>query len=371
MQISIIGAGISGLVLGRCLLQRGIRAVLFEKSRQSQNRNSYGITLHANSYRPLLKILELDESAFRKRVAVDAGVGGEGRVDEAGSVRANRNRFESLLAEGLDVRWERDVSGVDVGPGDGGVQVKFSDGEKENPEIVVGADGPHSQVRKSILPDVDFKILPFAVYNGKRRLKDEETRRKFAAGGNVFEQKVDDAIFQVSVNDNSPEEVSISYVYSRPAKDGEDALFKPKRSTSDAKAIPDELFEEVDRLKSHLDEPLATIFNTQDMRNDRLLNWLMRTIKIDSERLKDSASKGIVLMGDAIHAEPILGGYGANEAIEDGIKLAEILASGQKDGLREFYEVREGAWNKGVEGSEVRIREMHRKGSAGRPGSNI
>ena len=81
--ISIVGAGIGGLTLGRCLLQRGIRAVLYEKA-SSSSRHTYAITLQPSSYRPLLKVLNVDEATFKARVAVDAGIGGSGNINSEG-----------------------------------------------------------------------------------------------------------------------------------------------------------------------------------------------------------------------------------------------------------------------------------------------
>jgi 2-polyprenyl-6-methoxyphenol hydroxylase-like FAD-dependent oxidoreductase len=75
--ISIIGAGLGGLTLGRCLQKRGIAAILYERL-DSPPRYSYGITLHASAYTPLLKALDVDEMDFKSRVAVDASSGGRG-----------------------------------------------------------------------------------------------------------------------------------------------------------------------------------------------------------------------------------------------------------------------------------------------------
>jgi tyrosinase len=74
-SIAIIGAGIGGLTLGWCFLQRGIPAVLYERTAVPYSHN-YGITLHEHAYRPLQETLEVDKQAFKSRLAVDAAVGG-------------------------------------------------------------------------------------------------------------------------------------------------------------------------------------------------------------------------------------------------------------------------------------------------------
>lgn len=376
-SITIIGGGIAGLALGRCLLQRGIKAQILEKARNSTRRNDYGITLFAKRYRPLIEVLGIDEGSFRKRVAVDRGEGkvSAGAEDEE-SLRVNRNRFEALLAEGLDVRWEVEVVGIE-GTGEGGnASVELGDGEKITSEVVVGADGPHSVLRKTIASDAEFKILPYASYNGKRRIALKDWEDRFAAAfknGNVLEKRITSSgiLLQISINDrgassNEEESVSISYTFSRPAKQQrgqEDALYRPERRKEAAKETPEELFAEIAALEGDLQEPFKTVFSAEATRKDRLLNWLMRSILVDSKALDKATSKGLVILGDAAHAEPILGGLGANEAIEDSMVLAELLTGndGAEGALKNFYAARVGEWEKSVRESEVRIANVHGK----------
>lgn len=317
-QVSIIGAGISGLVLGRCLLQRGVPTVLFEKARSSPRRNDYGITLHSSTYGPLLKVLDLDEKTFRQRVAVDSAIDGLGSLGskERSSFKANRSRFEQLLSEGLDVRWEHEFEKVESSSanGKGSQTVYFKDGKKQGSSVLVGADGPHSQVRSLLAADAKLQILPFATYNGKRRVSTAEFDEEFASAMQdrcVIEQRVSDALLQISINDRNQDQVSINYVYSRPArKDRDDQLYRPDRTKDAAKEMPEEFFEEVDQLKTELQEPFKSVFNAEALRKDRLLNWLMRSLHLNAETLSDAAKAGVVLLGDAVHAEPILGGQG-------------------------------------------------------------
>ncbi|PIA99611.1 hypothetical protein CB0940_03220 [Cercospora beticola] len=366
-RISVIGAGLAGLTLGRCLHQKGIKTSIFEKARKSVNRNNYGVTLYSKSYLPLLQVLQLDEATFRKKVAVDSHlIGGTGSIRGQGEkdcFKANKNRLEALLAEELEVKWDHELTNLEALPG--AVELEFKNHSRHASTYVVGADGPHSIVRGKILPEAGLTTLPYATYNGKRRVSREEWERDFAPGfegGNVVEKRVGNegtTLLQISLNSVSDDEASINYVFSRPAKrSGEDALYRPQRDKAEAKDVPDELFAEVKALQDQLSGPLKLIFEPEAMKKDRLLNWLMRSLHVDTTKLGQPAEEGIVLIGDAIHAEPILGGMGANQSIEDAMALAEILA--QKDArVQGLYDRRAGEWQKGLREAESRIGNMH------------
>ncbi len=373
--ISIIGAGIGGLTLGRCLLQRGIRAVLYEKA-TSAPRHSYAITLQPASYRPLLQTLDIDEDTFKSRVAVDAGIGGVGNINsessgyrnlEPNSFRANRSKLEELLKEGLDVRWEHTLHDVQQIP-DKGVSLQFSNGETVDCNIVIGVEGPHSAIRKLLLPSEEMSILPYVAFNGKRRVPratfDKEYAPAFQAT-TVSEIRREDVVLNISINDVTKDQVSISWIYSRPARNSSDALHKPNRPNAAAKDIPDELFMEVDAL-GELPNPFAEIFNATTLRKERILHWWMRKNLVSLNELEHLAQKGIVLMGDAAHAEQILGGGGANAAIEDGTSLAEWIAHKKTSDLRGWHTTRYPAWQRGQEKSKSCIAAIHGEQDSGR-----
>ena len=359
-RICIVGAGISGLVLGRCLLRQGIKAVLFEKSRSTPPRNKYGITLHAAAYRPLLRLLDIEESHFRSKVAVDASIGGHGQIgssSDSNEFRANRARFEGFLAEGLDIRYEHQLETLKYLPDS--TVLEFGNGSSYETQVLVGADGVHSQIRKCISPETDFEILPFVVLNGKRRVAPEDFNsnlRVYLKDRNVIEENFNGVLFQISVDDYESDKISISCNYSRSAREGEDPLYRPTRSKSDATNIPEAFFNEVD---SHqLKEPYRTVFSSETMRKDRLLNWLMRKMQVDEHVLHEKAAAGIVLIGEAARAEPILGGRGAHQSIKDATRLFEILVA--KEDISKFYTDRFDQWRNSLYASEQRIHDMHK-----------
>lgn len=75
-------------------------------------------------------------------------------------------------------------------------------------------------------------------------------------------------------------------------------------------------------------------------------------------------------MGDAIHAQPIVGGNGANAAILDALALAEAISSEEKrgwegiegnvkKGVSKWYDERYPEWEQGAVESQKAIARMH------------
>lgn len=369
--ISIVGAGICGLTLGRCLLQRGIRAILYEKA-PPDPRHSYAITLRPASYRPLLKELNIEESVFKSHVAVDAGIGGAGSIAiegyrdrdfEPASFRAHRGKLEELLGEGLDIRWEHEVHRVEE-KSDGGLSLQLNKGQTMSSDIIIGVEGPHSVIRKQFLPLTNPEILPYVVFNGKRRLSRETFDDVYASmfkNTTVLETRLDNVVLSISINEATSEKVSISWIYSRPARGSLDVLHKPNRPNAAAKDIPEEFFQEIEALKE-LSQPFANVFDVGKLRRERILHWLMRSILIPKTELEQLGDKGLLLLGDAAHAEQIIGGEGANSAIEDGLNLANWIAEKGVSDLRSWYDERYAKWEYGQETSRSSIASIHEHG---------
>ena len=359
--ISIIGAGIGGLALGRCLLKRGIKTILYEKATCSP-RHSYAITLHRGSYTPLLPVLGLDERALKSRIAVDAGIGGAGKVGSLGSsaFRAHRGKFEELLREGLEIKWEHTLEHVGQEP-DGRLALHFDNGQRISSDIVIAVEGPHSPTRKQYLSDHEPTVLPYVAFNGKRKLRRDvfdELYRPAMSEGNVIESKHNDVNLTISTNDVNEDTASLSWIYSRPARDDSDPLHKPGRSTSAAKQTPEAFFREIGALKD-LPQPFDDVFDAEKLRKERILHWLMRSILVPTDALQELGRKNIWLMGDAVHAEQIIGGNGANAAISDAVSLAEHVGESNVSAIEKWYAKRRKFWGADVEKSLRNIAMMH------------
>ena len=381
-SVAILGSGLGGLTLGRCLRQKGIKSVIYERA-LSAPRHTYGITLQPWAYKPLLSILNIDELTLRRHVAVDDLKGnGVGRIlagdaENSTAFRANRNKLESILSEGQNIQLDHSLSSVAISDDDGSVELQFQNGFKLHPTLVVDALGVHSQLRKSLLPDVTLEVQPFAVYNSKRYVKADLFASIYAPAfgdGNVVVRKPShhrDPRLEITVNEHLPNgSISISYIYSRAARNlpnATDPLHHPERPVAGATNIPEEFYDELNDLVTAHDIGQSFIewFNVDQVRTEPLLHWLMRTVIVPKQEILRLLQHGIVMIGDAAHAVPILGGHGANMAILDAIKLADVLAGGEGDttGLQDFYEDRWQGWHEAVQESKIELVKMHRGSS--------
>ncbi|KAI9148368.1 FAD-dependent monooxygenase nscC [Paramyrothecium foliicola] len=371
--VRIVGAGIGGLTLARCLLHHGVPAVVYEKM-PATSRHSYGVTLHESSYKPLLDILGLDEWSFRRRIAVDGMLGGSGVIDpesvlqtkrlSSTSFRAHRGKLEKLLREGIDLRWGHDLEKVEETST--GMVLCLQNGQRLRSAGIIGVDGPHSNTRKSLSPDTPFNILPYVAFNGKRRVSRalfDSTYAPAMNGSNVLEFKHGDSILNISINEHNGDIVNVGWIYSRPARGSTDPLYRPNRPVSRATDIPDEFFTEVGAL-ADLQQPFKEVFDPEKLREERVLHWLMRSVLVRQQELRRFADKGVFFMGDSVHAEPILGGEGANNAITDAVGLAKCISTSGLGGITSWYETRYPAWENSVRRSEDAIAKMHNERSS-------
>lgn len=364
--IAIVGAGLSGLTLGLCLKHRGIAAVVYDRANHSPRYN-YGIVLHSSTYRPLLSILNMDEASFRDKLAVNAQQGGSGSLSgmkgsaPTDAFRCHRGRLEALLSKDLSINWDKKLKDLQPASQSKELTASFDDGDSVTTRCLIGCDGPHSMTRQSLNSTMKLQVLPYVVFSGKRRISVTEytkTIYDYMQNGVLTQAHKGDILLEISVNDISGPHVDLGYTYSRPAKEINDPLHKPDRPIPGATDIPEEFYEELAALQN-LEPPFQAIFDAEEVRHDRVLHWLMRTLMPDPDEAQRLAKHDVVLIGDAVHATPILGGEGANMAIRDGIDLAQYIATHGVGAFEVFSKSKFEVWKNSVENSKRMIENMH------------
>ena len=292
--ITIIGAGLAGLTLGRCLRQRGIPTVILEKAK-APSQSHYAITMHPWAYKPLLRSLDVDEVTFQTYVSIRASRASA--KGPPGSLSCHRGKLESFLREDQVIRWDHRVEDIQLSTD--GTAVKCANTELSLANVLIATDGVHSTARRLLLPNVALKVLPYVVFYGKRVIDLAEHQNLLEVhmqGQTVIQSQHDDTHLQVFIIDYGDKNVHITYTYSRPAR-ADDPLHQPDRSTGEANQIPEEFYHEIDQLYD-LGEAFNYVFNSQKVRKDRVLHWLMRSSFGSSSEIEDLAERGVLLIGD-------------------------------------------------------------------------
>jgi 2-polyprenyl-6-methoxyphenol hydroxylase-like FAD-dependent oxidoreductase len=158
--ITIVGAGLGGLVLARVLHVNGVPVTVYEAEASAAARTQGGLLdIHPASGQPALEAAGLIE---RFRGLVLPGRESYRVLDRAGTVlldrpddgtgerpEVSRGELRQMLLDSLPdgtVRWGRKASGVRA-LGEGRHELRFTDGATDGTSVLIGADGAWSRIR--------------------------------------------------------------------------------------------------------------------------------------------------------------------------------------------------------------------------------
>jgi 2-polyprenyl-6-methoxyphenol hydroxylase-like FAD-dependent oxidoreductase len=319
--VTIIGAGLGGLVLARVLHVHGVPATIYEAEPSAGARTQGGqLDIHAQDGQAALAAAGLTdafhaiihEGGEATRVLdrhgalvfeqPDDGAGGRPEVLR-GDLR--RILLESLPAE--TVQWGKKLTEVAT-LGDGRHALVFADGSTVRTELLVGADGAWSKVRP-LLSDAEPEYVGTSFV--ETYLHDADARHPEAAeavgGGALFALAPGQAIFA----HREANAVLHAYVaLNRPAEWFAGADF------TDAVAATGRIAAEFEGWA-----PGLTVLIT-----DGETAPVLRTLHALPTGHRWERAPGVTLIGDAAHLAP-LAGEGANLAMFDGAELAKAMVA--------------------------------------------
>ncbi|MEU4520291.1 NAD(P)/FAD-dependent oxidoreductase [Amycolatopsis sp. NPDC024027] len=324
-RIAIIGGGPAGLLCARVLQGHGFRPAVYDADAAVDARDPGGtLDLHADSGQIALEDAGL-LAAFRTLARVEGQA--KSRRDHHGTVltefvpaegdeaapEIDRGLLRTMLYEHLEpetVHWGHEL--LAATPVGGGVhRLDFANGARAEADLVIGADGAWSAVRR-LLTDAVPQYLGVQFLDA--RFDDVDTRHPEVAAivgaGHMFSTDGDGRAVIVQRNSNG---VVRGYVAFRAELDWHVAAGV---DVTDREEVRSFLLKEFGEWSAVM-HPLLT---------DNDGDYVQRSFWALPAPLTWDHVPGLTLIGDAAHLMAPFGGHGTNLALLDGAELAHAIA---------------------------------------------
>ncbi|MEU6239405.1 NAD(P)/FAD-dependent oxidoreductase [Kitasatospora sp. NPDC047058] len=350
--VTIIGAGLGGLVLARVLHVNGIRSRVYEADPSPAARTQGGmldihdyngqLALRAAGLMDEFRAIVIEGRQALRVLDRDGTVLLEKADEDGGRPEVMRGALRQMLLDSLPagtVRWDHRVSGV-RGLGDGGHEVTFACGCALVAGLLVGADGAWSRVRP-LLCDATPEYAGTSFV--ETYLFEADTRHPAAAGavggGSMIAPSPGKEIFA------HRESGATLHTYVQLARERD---WFAAIDFTDSAAATARIAQEFDGWAPELTALITDTDTAPVLRPHYTLPTGLRWDRVP----------GVTLLGDAAHlAAP--NGEGANLAMLDGAELGKSLAAHPDDVDAALAEYEEAMFRRPTEevvfeGAEVR-----------------
>ncbi|MBV8848358.1 MAG: flavin-dependent oxidoreductase [Methylobacteriaceae bacterium] len=341
MKIAIAGAGLGGLTAALCLHEKGCEVEVFEAAASLQplgvgiNVAPHGSgILHSLGLGDALDEIGIRTRAIEYRTRFGHLIQSDPRSVEAGfdypQYSIHRGELQFLLLETVRKRVGRNavVAGkavTGIVQDDNTVRITFGDGTTSESDLLIGADGFRSNVRKYLHPHEGP-----AHYEGTMMWRGANLQAPFADGRTMFIAGDHDVKF-------------VCYPISgRATREGRALINWVAEVRRDQRCAADE----ADWTREG-DRDFVAAFSSFRMPDIDILELVNRTQRINAYPMIDRDplpwwTRGrVTLLGDAAHPMYPIGANGASQAMVDARVLADRLAEQPgPDGLLAYEAIR-------------------------------
>jgi 2,6-dihydroxypyridine 3-monooxygenase len=169
-KVAVIGGSMIGLTAGLVLRDLGCEVDVYERSRVPLEGRGVGIVLHPQTVRYLLDNRLLDLSRVSTSAAYHRYLADDGSVLSEDARRHHFTGYNTLYGTLLRAfgreRYHLGSEATAITQTGNGVEIDFASGERAAADLVVGADGVSSFVRRTMVPDVQPRYGGYVAWRG-------------------------------------------------------------------------------------------------------------------------------------------------------------------------------------------------------------
>lgn len=322
-HVLIAGAGLSGLTLAQILRKNGVSYEIFERDKSADARaQGWAIALHGPVLADLKEHMPDDIGPIEctnhltplnlpaqfvfyhaKKPGMRIGVEDD---DKGKIVRANRQRLRDWLQTHIPVQYDRRVVRADEE--DDKITVHFENGSFASGDILVGAEGTRSAIRKYILRGQDVtRPLPIGSVVGEVELTGDEFARQLELAHSAY-VVIDNgpASLFAALNKVSPDGklgywyFILHWVDSEAAKATDDEPFWTVNASKEelASFVRDKVKDYPDHLSVLVDKTLVERYRQPGI--------VLQSVELNADQLP---AQRIMVIGDAAHSMTPCGSY--------------------------------------------------------------
>ncbi|WP_159607209.1 FAD-dependent oxidoreductase [Agromyces humi] len=311
-RVAIVGSGVAGTTAAILLAEGGVDVDVFERKPDLSALGS-GITLQGNALRVFDRLgvweevkeagYSFDQTGLRApgpdapfiAQIPDARTGGPEYPAVAGMYRPDLARILADRATELGARIHYGTTVAGLTQDADGVDVTLSDGSTGRYDLLIGADGLHSDIRKQLGIEVEPERTGMGIWRAFVPRPKEVTQTDLYYGGPVY------------IAGYTPTSEEMMYAF----------LVEPAQ---DRQLSPEQGVEVMKDLSRAYGGPWNEIRDSLDGASRVNYTWFTQHV------VPDAWNRGrVVLIGEAAHSCPPTIAQGAAQAAEDALVLSELL----------------------------------------------